>query len=54
MENFRELASFFFSLFELLTVYIDGYRFSLKGACVFAAIVLIAIAFIRWLFAMDE
>lgn len=50
MDVFTQVFRFMWSLLEM-SVDIGNYHFSLGGAVVFAGVVLLLIAFLRWLFA---
>lgn len=50
MEIFRQLFQFLWSLFDVVYVTIGGFRFSLGGAVIFAAVVGVVIYVIRWIF----
>lgn len=49
MEVFTLIFKFLWSLLDM-SITIGAYHFSLGGAVIFAAIVLIFIGFLRWLF----
>lgn len=50
MNVFTQLFRFLWSLFDTVYVTIGGFRFSLGGAVVFAAIVGVVIYVLRWIF----
>lgn len=52
MEVFSILFEFLWSLLDM-SIMIGSYRFSLGGAVIFAAVVLIFIGFLHWLFSSD-
>lgn len=54
MNVFNIIFSWMFELLDILSVSIGGYRFSLGGAVIFAAIIILAVSFLRWLFTGDK
>ncbi len=54
METFLHIFRFLWDLLQSVSVSIDSYNFSLKGAIVFAVIIIEFIAFIKWLFSLGE
>lgn len=52
MEIFTILFEFLWSLLDM-SVTIGSYHFSLGGAVIFAAVVLIFLGFLHWLFSSD-
>lgn len=53
MEVFTEYIAYLFDLLDSVCVYVGGYRFSLGGAIVFAAVCFCAVWFLHWLFGSD-
>jgi len=53
MEIFSSVFSFLWDLLHVVSVDIGGNHFSLGGAVVFAVIVVLFIAFIKWLFSIE-
>lgn len=54
MEVFSSVFTFLWDLLHFVSVDVGTSHFSLGGAIVFAVIVVLFIAFIKWLFSMGD